>query len=563
MSLIIRERPFDNDVVRNLVDSGISPILARIFAARGIESNEDVYESFGNLIPHFSMKNISLAAEMVTGAIIRKEKIVILSDYDCDGATGCALGHEALSKLGADVEYFIPDRTTMGYGLSPESIGALTKEYEPKWIITVDNGISSVDGVRYAKDLGIGVIITDHHLAGAKLPEADAIINPNQPGCPFPSKYLSGVGVIFYFMLAIRQCMRDHNLLSVESQPNFANLLDLVAIGTIADMVPLDRNNRILVKEGMQRIRRGVAHPGVIALFQVARKDHRKATTNDISFLIAPRINAAGRISDMRVGIDCLIATSSASAYELAKSLNSMNNKRKIIEASMRDQAMSKLSELSSEKSTVVLYDREWHPGLVGLIANRIKDATQLPTIAFSNCGNSILRGSGRSISQIHIKSVFDIVDKENPGMLLQYGGHASAAGLTINELDLNNFTVAFEHAVNKEMENKVSHEEVLTDGSLDPCDINMKLIEDIENTVWGKDFSEPLFCNKFEIQNIKVVQNKHLSFRLKHGSYSFPAFQWNRNNVPEVPGRAIYQLKSSRFGQIGPALVISAWEND
>lgn len=563
MSLIIQERPFDHQVVRNLINSGLNPILARIFAARGIETNEDIQESFNNLIPPFSMKGIAQAAEIITHAILRKEKIIILSDYDCDGATGCALGHEALYKLGADIGYFIPDRITMGYGLSPKAVEALTEKSRPDWIITVDNGISSIDGTRYAKEKNIGVIITDHHLAGNELPEADAIINPNQPGCYFPSKYLSGVGVMFYFMLAVRQYMRDQKILSIESQPNFAHLLDLVAIGTIADMVPLDRNNRILVREGMNRIRRGVAHPGVIALFKVARKDYRNATTHDISFLIAPRINAAGRLSDMKAGINCLLASSETEAYDLAKILNSFNNKRRVMEVAMRDQAMSKLADIPIDKKTVVLYDSNWHPGLVGLVASRIKDASQRPTIAFSNSGDGLLRGSGRSTSTINLKKVFDIIDSHYPKVILQYGGHSSAAGLTLDEKNLSDFMGAFEQVVNQEIKNAIISEEVFTDGSLNPNDINMGLIDEIEGTVWGKDFSEPVFCNQFEIKNIKIIHSKHISFRIKHGAYTFPAMQWNRKTIPDSPGRAIYQLKSGRFGQREPSLIITAWEND
>src|SRR5258705_186854 len=426
----ITTRPVPLRVHDRLVREGLHPVLARVCAARGISGRGELEDALSGLIPPSRLLNAERAAALLDDAIAAGKRMLIVADYDCDGATACAVGMRALSAFGANVGFLVPNRFEFGYGLTTEIV-ALAAQSKPELLITVDNGIASVEGVAAAGRLGIEVLVTDHHLPGAELPRAAAIVNPNQPGCEFPSKSLAGVGVMFYVMLALRAELRSRGAFAGKEEPVLADLLDLVALGTVADVVPLDFNNRVLVSQGLRRIRAGRMQEGVHALFAVAGRDPSRAAAFDLGFLLGPRLNAAGRLSDMSLGIECLITEDRGRALEIARQLDDLNRTRRTIEGDMQAQADELMAKLSvGESSSISLYEPSWHQGVVGTLAGPVTDRTHTRTFAFAPAGSGEIRGSGRSIGGLHLRDALDLVAKREPGLLLRFGGHPAAAGL-------------------------------------------------------------------------------------------------------------------------------------
>src|SRR6266850_5775480 len=453
-----------------LVREGLHPVLARVCAARGIGRRGELEDALSGLIQPSVLLNAERAAALLADAIAAGKRLVIVADYDCDGATACALGVRALAAFGANVGYLVPNRFEFGYGLTPEIV-ALAAQSKPDLLITVDNGIASVEGVDAAQQLGIEVIVTDHHLPGSELPRAAAIVNPNQPGCAFPSKSLAGVGVMFYVMLALRAELRKRGAFAGKDEPNLGDVLDLVALGTVADVVPLDFNNRVLVAQGLRRIRAGRMQEGVRALFAVAGHDPSRASGFDLGFLLGPRLNAAGRLSDMSLGIECLTTDDRGRALEIARQLDDLNRARRAIEAGMQALADELMAELSvGESSSISLYDPSWHQGVVGILAGRVKDRTHRPTFAFAPAGAGEIRGSGRSIAGLHLRDALDLVAKREPDLLLRFGGHAAAAGLSLRARDFARFAENFETVARELLSPAQLARAVETDGSLEPA---------------------------------------------------------------------------------------------
>src|SRR5688572_2728464 len=481
----IIERTYSEADRRSLLEAGMHPVLARIYAGRRIRSARELqYEASGLVAPGL-LKSIEEAARLLADAIRADRRMLIVADYDADGATACAVGVRALRMFGARVDYLVPDRFKLGYGLSPElvELAALRK---PDLLITVDNGIASVAGVARARELGIETLITDHHLPGPELPEAACIVNPNQPGCAFPSKALAGVGVMFYVMLALRAELRKRK--HFVSEPNLGSLTDLVALGTIADVVPLDANNRNLVSQGIRRLRAGRGQPGVMALLRAAGRPPAAASSFDLGFVAGPRLNAAGRLADMAIGIECLIADDEARAMNLAQELDRLNVERRSIEASMLEQALELLKNVRAD-SGLTFFDPAWHQGVVGILASRLKDRIHRPVICFAPAeegGRAVLRGSGRSVPGLHLRDCLDLVAKRSPGLILRFGGHAMAAGLTVRGDQYERFAQTFEAALEELLPPEARRRTVETDGALDAAHVSLELARLIDGQVWG-----------------------------------------------------------------------------
>lgn len=533
MSNII-ERDYNLEAYENLCQAGFDDLFARILAARGIKFAHEIEHSFQHLLHFSSMKNIDIAAHRIANAIINNDKITIIADYDTDGATACAVAMGVLSEMGANVDYLVPNRFTDGYGFNRE-LADTAHQKNTKLIITVDNGISAIDAIDYAQSLGMEVIVTDHHLAGEKLPNC-IIVNPNQPECPFPSKSLAGVGVIFYVLTATRSLLKEQNYFNQNRPtPNLANYLDLVAIGTIADIVPLDHNNRILVYQGLERIKQQKTRIGIQALFDVAKRDINNVHTFDISFGIAPRINAAGRLDDMSLGIQCLLSQNSTEALELAKQLNTLNQDRRQIEQSMVNEVI-KLPQptLNEEQYTLCVFGEDWHEGVIGIVASRLKEHFYRPTIAFSRSCNGELKGSGRSIENLHLRDALDITNKKNPNIILRFGGHAMAAGLTIREDAFNEFQATFEQTVSELLTSAHLIKKYQTDGSLKTEQISIDTAKKISEQIWGQNFVEPSFCDVFEKVSQKIVGEKHSKLFLQKDNKVFEAILFRHtDNLP------------------------------
>ena len=498
---------------------GISPLLSRLYAARGVASPEDTDLGLKHLLPPNEMKGIVEAARLVGEAIQAGKRILILGDFDADGATSCVLMVHGLQSLGAtNVDYLVPNRFDFGYGLTPEIVD-VANERQPDLIITVDNGISSVAGVAHARNLGIQTLITDHHLAPEQLPDADAIINPNQPGCAFQSKNLAGVGVSFYLLSAVRQYLAEQHWFLHRDLPVLADYLDLVALGTIADVVPLDRNNRILVNEGLRRIRAGKCRPGIKALLHLSGQRVEVVSAQDLAFFVAPRLNAAGRLEDISLGIECLLSLNIARAEELAGKLDALNTERREIEHEMKQQALATLRETKVEQSNkvgITLYDDSWHQGVVGIVASRIKDKLHRPVVAFARVSDTELKGSARSISGLHIRDAFAAIASKHPGMLVKFGGHAMAAGLSLNINDLAKFTLAFDEEAKRWLKDDDLTAAVVTDGELDQP-LTVQLGRELGLACpWGQGFPEPVFDGEFEIISQRIVAGRHLKMRLR-----------------------------------------------
>ena len=515
-----------------------SPLLARIYAARGISSLDSLDRSFASLPSPSLLKGMPEAVDRLYDALIRDEQIVIIGDFDADGATSSALMMLALRDMGFEhLNFLVPNRFDYGYGLTPEIVD-LAQQYSPKLIVTVDNGISSNDGVTHAGKLGIEVIITDHHLPGDCLPNATAIINPNQPGCSFPSKSLAGVGVAFYLLSGLRAKLRDKGWFIDKSlsEPNLAHWLDLVALGTVADVVPLDQVNRIFVYQGLLRIRSGHSRPGIQALLQISGKNPQKLMASDLGFAIGPRLNAAGRLDDISLGIQCLLTDNLNEARETAECLDQLNRDRKSIEKGMQSEAIIELDKLSLESqempSALCLFQRDWHQGVVGLVASRLKEKYHRPVVAFARSDDGYLKGSCRSISGLHIRDALEALALRDPGLILKFGGHAMAAGLTMEESHLENFSNAFQEHVNTVISPDDLNARIMTDGSLEEEQINMQTASMLrEAGPWGQQFPEPSFQGIFKIKQQRIVGKNHLKLLLQLHSnpiYTFDAIYFN-----------------------------------
>ncbi len=500
----------------------VHPVLQRIFAARGLTGADQLDLSLSRLLPFQMLQGVAEAAALLSGALERQQRIVIVADFDADGATSCAVAIRGLRALGAKhVHYVVPNRFEYGYGLTPEIV-AVANRQRPDLLITVDNGIASIEGVVAAKRLGMRVLITDHHLPGASLPEADAIVNPNQPDDEFPSKHLCGVGVMFYVLIALRAFLRAQGWFEHRAAPNLAELLDLVALGTIADVVKLDQNNRILVAQGLARIRGGRCHAGMRALIAAAGRDQRAITSSDRSFAVAPRLNAAGRLTDMSLGIECLLSDDPAYCATAASELDQLNRERKEIERGMQEQALKFLSRFERERSAplpngICLYQKDWHQGVVGIVAARIKERLLRPVVAFADdpaAGG--LKGSARSVEGVHIRDALDRVAVRNPGLIEKFGGHAMAAGLSIKREKLAEFAMAFDRVVSDLVGNSPSEDVIYSDGELTGGDFDLQLAELTSTMPWGAGFPEPVFDGEFELVKSRLVAGKYLQLTLR-----------------------------------------------
>ncbi len=525
-----------------LREAGLPPLLARVYAARGITACEQLADNLERLHRPDAMLNMRRMAGLLADAIAERRKLLIVADYDADGATACAVGLRALRAFGADVSYLVPNRFEHGYGLTPEIVQLAHRSHRPDVLITVDNGIASVDGVAAANALGMKVLVTDHHLPGDLLPDAWCIVNPNQPGCTFPSKHLAGVGVMFYLMLALRAELKDRR--TGVSAPNLAALLDLVALGTVADVVQLDDNNRRLVQQGLKRMRAGRCQPGVSALFAAAGRELGRASAYDLGFALGPRLNAAGRLTDMTLGIECLTTDDEARAAAIARELDALNRERRTIEADMQEAALAAIEAAScSEEYTLSLFDPDWHQGVIGIVASRIKDRYHRPTIAFARGSDGEIKGSARSIAGLHMRDALDLVTKRHPGLILRFGGHAAAAGLTLREADFRRFSDAFENAVRTLVSAADLERQVETDGSLALEEATLDAAAALADQPWGSGFPEPRFHDCFDVAGQRVVGGRHLRLKLVRDGRAFNAILFGATDTLPPRVSAVYRL--------------------
>jgi single-stranded-DNA-specific exonuclease len=551
-----------------------SALLARLFAQRGIVDQSEIDFSLGNLLPPDSMKGLTEAANVVASTIVNRQKIIIVGDFDADGATSTALMVHCLRACEADVDYLVPNRFEFGYGLTPEIV-AVAAKMQPALIVTVDNGISSVDGVGAANALGIETVITDHHLPGDVVPAATAIVNPNQTGCAFPSKALAGVGVSFYLLSAVRKVLRQKSWFEQKqlSEPLLADYLDLVALGTIADVVPFDKNNRVLVNEGIRRMRAGKVRPGIRALLAVSGTNFKKLISRDIAFGVAPRLNAAGRLEDMSIGIECLLSETDAGAVVLAEQLDGINKARRSIEDEMKDQAIeivkaavaSNSESTKTEKYGVCLYNASWHQGVVGIIASRIKDRVHRPTIAFAKVSDTEIKGSARSIHGLHIRDALDAIATANPGLIDKFGGHAMAAGLSLPLARFAEFAALFDAEARKGLSKGDLEQQVVSDGELGGK-FNLTTARKIaEAAPWGQGFPEPVFDGEFEIIDQRILGSRHLKLRLLKDDELIDAIAFNHNRlIEERMKRMAYRIDINEYrGLEKVQLIIEAVDLD
>ena len=573
-------RPFSERTATWLQQSGLHPLLARLYAARGLESPEDLSLELRNLISPKELKNCLSTASLLADILERKESMLIVADYDCDGATACAVGLRGLRMLGGPdtpIQFLVPNRFTMGYGLTPEVVELAAQQIpKPKYLITVDNGIASEAGVDRARELGMEVIVTDHHLPGDRLPKATAIVNPNQPGCTFPSKALAGVGVMFYLLVALRAELRQRGKFTNETQPKVENLLDLVALGTVADVAQLDRNNRVLVSNGLKRIRAGISQPGIQALFQAATRDTRKANTFDLGFAIGPRLNAAGRLADMTLGIRLLLTDDTGEAMALAQELDRINRERRVIEGGMQETALAHLAEdqLSGsmdQRPSICMWHPEWHQGVVGIVASRLKERFNRPAIVFApaeGVTGEELRGSGRSLTGFHLRDALDIVSKREPGLILKFGGHAMAAGLTIRKSDFEKFDALFQDVANDLLTDELLERKHIHDGALAAAEFTPEIGDLLAEEIWGQGFPQPVFYGEFEVTQQSLMKEKHLRLMLRPIGASelaantkpITAVWFNRTQSLPAKAKLAYRLVTDRYqGQARIQLMIEA----
>lgn len=546
----IRRRPSGDT---SQLPAELHPVLRRVYAARGVSGADQLALELRYLLPPQTLLGIEPAAALLADAIAQQLRIIIAGDYDADGATATAVATLGLRALGAShVDYVVPNRFSMGYGLSPRLV-ELAAAKGAEVLITVDNGIASVAGVLAANAAGMQVIITDHHLAGPVLPAAKAIVNPNQPGCHFASKHLAGVGVMFYMLMAVRAHLRKEGAFAQKPEPNLAELLDLVALGTVADVVRLDFNNRILVAQGLARIRAGRAHPGLQALLQIGDRSFEQLSSADLGFVLGPRLNAAGRLEDMTVGIECLLAPTLEAALPLAMRLDGLNRERRGIEAQMREEALELAT--ASDAVGICLFDPAWHEGVVGLAASRVKDQRHRPVIAFARAAeDGMLKGSGRSIAGLHLRDALAAVDAQNPGMIVRFGGHAMAAGLSLPEAALEEFSAAFDARCSEMLDAAALEHVIETDGELGADELDLATALALENAgPWGQGFPRPMFEGQFEVLEFRPLgaDGRHVRYRLQlpdAGTVTAMHFNAGEDVVVTGPIRAVYQLAINRF---------------
>ncbi len=544
----IVERPCDEAARARLVAAGCDPRLARIFAARGLASAAELEGALASLVPPEALTHADGAARLLAHAIERGERLLVVADYDADGATACALAVRALRAMGAQADYLVPNRFEHGYGLTPEIVEEAARR-APAILVTVDNGIAAVEGVARANELGMRVLVTDHHLPGPRLPEAACIVNPNQAGCSFPSKHLAGVGVVFYVLLALRAELRARGAFASRAEPQLAGLLDLVALGTVADVVPLDANNRILVAQGLARIRAGRGCAGISALLQVAGRDARTASAHDLGFAVGPRLNAAGRLEDMALGIECLLADAPARALELAARLDALNRERREIEVGMQESALALLGTIEAgEAYTLSIHRDEWHAGVVGLLAARLKDRFHRPVFAFASDGAGGLKGSGRSIPGLHLRDALDLVDKRHPGLLRRFGGHAAAAGASLGAERLGQFRDAFEAVARERLTPADLLRRIECDGALAAAEMSLDFARLIRAQVWGQGFPEPRFAGRFEVQAQRVVGERHLKLTVGLEGRRFSAMRFGSPDPLPDSIHAVYRLDVNEY---------------
>ncbi|MDO8697015.1 MAG: single-stranded-DNA-specific exonuclease RecJ [Pseudomonas sp.] len=545
-------------VLPNLGD--LPPLLTRLYAARGVQSAAELDKGLARLIPFAQLKGIDTAVSLLVTALTLRQRILIVGDFDADGATASAVGVLGLRMLGAaHVDYLVPNRFEFGYGLTPEIV-AVALQRQPDLLLTVDNGISSVEGVAAAKAAGLTVLITDHHLPGPELPAADAIVNPNQPGCEFPSKALAGVGVMFYLLLALRAKLRELNWFAERglAEPNLAELLDLVALGSVADVVPLDANNRILVHQGIARIRAGRARAGLRAVLEVAGRDYSRINSTDLGFILGPRLNAAGRLDDMSLGIECLLCEDQALARDMAQQLDELNKDRKSIEQGMQREALAQLKDLplADMPFGLCLFEPDWHQGVIGILASRLKERYHRPAIAFADAGEGLLKGSARSVPGLHIRDALDAVAAKHPGLISKFGGHAMAAGLSLPQEHYGAFAAAFDAEVRRQLNEDDLTGRMLSDGQLSVTEFNLELAKALRHAgPWGQHFPEPLFHGVFQVLQQRLVGEKHLKLVLKSecGSLELDgiAFNVDRETWPNASVRWVelaYKLDVNEF---------------
>jgi single-stranded-DNA-specific exonuclease len=548
----IATRPCPGRQTEQLRQGGIHPVLARVFAARGLSDPRELASELQALLPPAALLQIDAAAVYLADAIQGGKKMTIVADYDCDGATACATALRGLRAMGARVDFIVPNRFEYGYGLTPEIVELTAREKAPDIIITVDNGIASIDGVEEARRRGIEVVVTDHHLPGDALPDARVIVNPNQPECGFPSKHLAGVGVVFYVLLALRAELRRRGVFDAATQPKLDSLLDLVALGTVADVVKLDTNNRILVAQGLKRMRAGRMHAGIAALFRVAGREARCASPFDLGFALGPRLNAAGRLEDMSLGIECLVTDDEDRAWQIAQQLNEINLKRREIEAEMQDTALLHLDDFKpADASTIAVFDDGWHQGVIGIVASRLKEKFYRPTITFAPAGDGWIKGSGRSIAGFHMRDALDLVSKRVPGLIDKFGGHAMAAGLSIRHEHFDTFREAFE-AVGRAWLTEAQLERVVeTDGPLEDDFYTVQFIELLDGQVWGQGFAPPVFCDEFRVISQRVLKEKHLKLLLERNGRRYDAIWFGNTAALGERARVAFRLDANEYNGV------------
>jgi len=552
------------------------PSLQRIFLARGVSSSQELDYRLPLLLRPEPLFGLQAAASILADAIMGEQKILIVGDFDADGATSTSLGILALEAMGAIApDYLVPNRFEFGYGLTPEIV-EVAKEKQPDVLVTVDNGIASLDGVRAAKSYGMKVVVTDHHLPGDELPEADAIVNPNHPACGFDSKNLAGVGVIFYVMSALRAELKRRNWFEDQHipEPKMADYLDLVALGTVADVVSLDTNNRILVQQGIKRIQAGLARPGILALLEIGRRDYSRLKASDLGFVVGPRLNAAGRLDDMSVGIECLLTLHPHQAKQYAQQLDQFNRERKAIESDMKDQAEEVLSSLLDEDQDMpngmCFYDPDWHQGVIGILASRMKEKCHRPVIAFARVGDDELKGSARSIAGVHIRDALDLLAKRYPQLLSKFGGHAMAAGMSIKESHYDAFRLAFDAIISDWVTPEQLEATVWTDGPLAPEDFSLSFAEQVRlSGPWGQAFPEPCFDGVFEVLQQRLVGEKHLKLMVREPQsgllldaicFFVDLEKWPNESCTKI--RLVYKLDINEFrGQKNLQLMVDYLE--
>lgn len=543
----VQQRVYSNSGVEALQAQGLPNLLARLLAARSVTAEDWSLQEMPHLLKPDALTGAIRMAQLLADAIAQQKRILIIGDYDADGATATSVAMRGLGMMGARVDFLVPNRFEYGYGLTPEIV-ALAATQQPEVILTVDNGIASIDGVAAAKALGMQVLITDHHLPGEQTPAADCIVNPNQRGCDFPSKHLAGVGVMFYVLIALRAELKQRGMLA-EDEVHLGSLLDLVALGTVADLVRLDANNRILVRQGLKRIRQGLACPGILAILKLAGRDPAQVNAQDLGFYVGPRLNAAGRLDDMTIGIRCLLAETPQEAMQYAQQLHVLNAERKQIEAEMQWDAMADLTEdFTDSQYTISVFQPDWHQGVIGILASRIKERFHRPVIAFADAGDGLIKGSGRSIAGLHLRDALDLVTKQQPDLIIKFGGHAMAAGLSIRAVDFARFQHTFEQVVQSLIDAGTLQEILETDGSLEVHEMTMQTAELLTQQVWGQGFPQPVFYDRFQVLQQRILGEKHLKLRLQKHNQQFDAIYFQHAELLPEQIEIAYALQVNEF---------------